>query len=776
MKKLGFLLGALTLLVSQSAHAQAKPGGAAGAIAGKLLGKLVIGSLNNVIGNEASSVLTNLGVFSMLGLGSGTDPVLNAKLDEIINQLQVMQADITDLQNDVATLTNTVIQQSAMVQLQSLLHDMEDAQNSIMLCAQQVVLVAQAPGTDATDMQMQAFALQMVGRAAGPCDLTNQFSIIDSRIVTDQTLGSAESAFYSLLAEVARANNIDYESIASHFIQFEITQREALELIRGAYSALGEADNLQTVLTTAPTNFLGKLHDEEVAFLQATDTYITSGSPPYDTSPAALADAIVQRLESVPNQASTYSLSVLDDASAFSPVLAAPSTSTSTTTSQSYPMTDTVMGAMSSYYNTGDAQLTAGIGSCLASPPTPGFSYVRPIGGVAGGFKIGSSCTLHVERHLLQNVPATVDPTWTIGGRYGSTPIGAPTLRNAANLNPETAGDALTLAGDRGGRGSGFSAFTVAPQASDPSTVVLTINLPGHPATPISFGTTHPLAAIPGGAVVPFTRIPYGPVYPDRYALGLGGQYLAVDANGFATMVDTPTWFDFQRTPDGHTELDYDGGVLYVDNQYSQIFHGESPDDVWANSVNIANGAAAVTQWALPMDGVPRARPTSALSIYPPCLDGSGNGAFSSLDVGPLSLPSTECSNDGLAYVAYQVTFTNQDSFDRALQFTLSGQASLPAGQTAAEAGIHCFAPGIGSPDNHFDTPAVSVSTTTANAATQSEVFNPSNRTLNIPAGGTLQFVCQILDINDVAAQLVINQFLVQPCKGAAGGTCAVYP
>ncbi|HEY6477556.1 MAG TPA: hypothetical protein VI456_13325 [Polyangia bacterium] len=767
MKKLVFLLATLTLLFSRSAHAQ-------GAVAGKVLGKLVIGSLNNVIGNEASSVLTNLGVFSMLGLGSGTDPVLNAKLDEIINQLQVVQADITDLQNDVATLTNTVVQQSAMVQLQSLLHDMQDAQNSILLCAQQVVLVAQTPGTDATDMQMQSFALQMVGRAAGPCDLTNQFSIIDSRIVTDQTLGSAESAFYSLLAQVARASNIDYEPIASHFVQFAITQREALELIRGAYSALGEADNLQTVLTMPPTNFLAKLHDEEVAFLQATDTYITAGSPPYDTSPAALADAIVQRLESVPKQATTYSLSLLDDAGAFSPVIAAPSTAT---TPQSLPMAGTIAGATSTYYDTGDAQLTAGLGSCLASPPTPGFSYVRPMGGTGGGFKIGSSCTLHVERHLLQNVPAAVGQDWTIGGRYGSTPIGPLTLRNAATLNPETAADALALAGDPGGRGSGFSAFTIAPQASDPSTVVLTIDLPGQPGTPISFGTTHPLVAAPGGAVVPFTRIPYGPQYPDRYALDLGGQYLSVDANGFAAMSDTPTWFDFQRTLDGHTELDYAGGVLYVDNQYVQIFHGESPDDVWANSVNAASGTAAIAQWALPMDGVPRTRPTSALSIYPPCLDGNGNGVFATMSLGPgLTFPSTECSDDGLAYVAYQVTFYNDDSFDRALQITLSGQAILPSGQTEAEAGIHCYAPAIGSPDDHLDAAAAEVSTTMMNADTPVEVFNPSNRTLTVPANGSLEIVCQILDTAGTAADLIVNQFVVQPCKGAAGGTCAVYP
>src|SRR5581483_8044959 len=107
-----------------------------------------------------------------------------------------------------------------------------DAATSVQLCAQQVALVAQSPGTTSADDQMRAFSLQMVGRMAGPCDLTNQFSIIHSRIVTDQALGSAESAVYTLLARVATNNGIEFERIASHFIQYAITQREALDLIR----------------------------------------------------------------------------------------------------------------------------------------------------------------------------------------------------------------------------------------------------------------------------------------------------------------------------------------------------------------------------------------------------------------------------------------------------------------------------------------------------------------------------------------------------------------
>src|SRR5262249_25153870 len=149
--------------------------------------------------------------------------------------------------------------------------------------------------------------------------------------------------------------------------------------------------------------------------------------------------------------------------------------------------------------------VTAGIGSCLASPPSDGFSYVRPINGPQGGFKVGSSCTLHLERHLLRNPPPEVTADWTVNGRRQSRPVGAVTLRSAATLKAETAADALALASDRAGRASGFSAFTVVPDATNPSLVTLAIDLPGQTATPIGAGTAH--AFVAGAAAEPFTRI-----------------------------------------------------------------------------------------------------------------------------------------------------------------------------------------------------------------------------------------------------------------------------
>ncbi|HVZ74751.1 MAG TPA: hypothetical protein VHJ20_20350 [Polyangia bacterium] len=770
MKRTLRLLGllGLVLLPAQAAHAKTKA---------QLLGTLAKGTLNNVLGNEISSALTNLGVFDMLGLGGGTDPVLDAKLDQIIMQLQVVQADITDLKMDVATLTNTVVAQAQMVQLQTLIHDMDDAQNRVTMCAQQVALVAQARGTDATDAQIHDFALQMVGRQAGPCDLSAQFSIIHDRIVTDQTLGSAESAFYSLLAQVAYNSNprVPFEQIASHFIQYSITQREALELVRGAYSALGEADNLQTVFTTPPNNFLAKLRDEEVAFLQGADAYISAGSPPYDTSPAALADAIVQRLEGVSREATTYSLSIRDDAGDLTPLLVASGTDA---TRPMLAMGDTVAGAVSTYYGMKNTPITVGLGSCLASPPQDGFAYVRPTGGTGGGFKLGSSCTVHIERHLLKNVPADVAGTWTVNGRNGAVAVGAPALLNAATLATETADEALALAGDSGGRGSGASAFTLVADATDPSTVSLAIDLPGQPMTLVRAGTKHAFVAGAAGDVAKFTRVPFGPRYPDRYALMSGTQYLWIGTDGFAALSDTETWFDFQRTADGHTELVYDGGVVYVDAQYIQVFHGESPDDVWATAPNLAVGTAAINQWALPDDNVPRVRPGTSLQIYPPCLNGAGLGtnASYSFGLGP-TLPSSECSDNGLAYVAYWAKFTNEDDKDRTFRLTLTGQADLGTGQSIGYAGIHCFIPGIGSPDDHLDTDLPQVTTAMPSKSTTPQVFDPSNRNVTVPAHGSLSVDCQILDARGLTpARMTFTQFIVQPCKGSAGGTCGSYP
>src|SRR5262249_54551287 len=154
-----------------------------------------------------------------IGLGAEPDPV-DAKLDQVLDQLNVIQAEVTDLQTDVQTLTSTILNLTDKIELQPVLRDIEDATNKIQACAQQVTLVAKTSGLDSTDDQMRSFAKQMVGREAGPCDLSNQFSIIHSRIVPDPLLGAAASPFYTLLARFARTNKtpIEFERVASHFI------------------------------------------------------------------------------------------------------------------------------------------------------------------------------------------------------------------------------------------------------------------------------------------------------------------------------------------------------------------------------------------------------------------------------------------------------------------------------------------------------------------------------------------------------------------------------
>jgi hypothetical protein len=765
---------ALVVLLVFAATGLISAAPAHGAGKSKALTKLALGTANSILGNTASKFLTNLGVFDMIGLG-GTDPVLDAKLDQIIMQLQVVQTDISDLKTDVAMLTSTVVTQQQMATLQNLIHDMDDAQARVTACMQQVSLVSGARGTDATDAQMHAFALQMVGRAAGPCDLAAQFQIIHDRIVTDQTLGSSESAFYSLLAQVASHNGVPFEQVASHFVQYSITQRGALELVRSAYTALGEADNLDTVFTKPPSDFLRKLRDEEVAFLQGADTFITAGQPPYDTSPAALADAIVQRLEGVSRQATTYSVSIRDDATGFSPKLSAPGTDAARPV---LAMGDTLAGAVTSYYGTADKTLTIGVPSCVASPnASEGFGYVRPMGGTGSGFKLGSTCKVHLERHLLRNLPTTVAADWTIGARYYTPAIGAPTLMNAATLEPETAAEALALAGGAGGRSSGRSALVVAADPASPDTVTLAIDLPGAPATPIRVATAHAFAAAGTGAVAKFRKVPFGPRYPDRFALALDGKYLWIGADGFAARADSPIWFNLETTADGHVELVYDGGVVYVNDQLVQVINDESPDDLWATAPNLAVGQF-VNFWSLPADGVPRARPTNALAIYPPCLTstGQGVGATFSLGLGG-TFPSSECSDNGLAYVAYYVKLFNQDAAPRAFKLALAGQATWVAGTAQGGAGIHCWIPGLGSPNDHLDTDFASVSSTTPSASTMVQLFDPQNRGLTIPAQGSLEIWCQILDARIATPQrMTFSQFIVQPCKGTAGGTCGVFP
>jgi hypothetical protein len=591
--------------------------------------------------------------------------------------------------------------------------------------------------------------------ASSIASVTGRSPLSTSRIVTNQLIGSAQSAAYDLLARVARDNGIEYERVASHFIQYSIVQRQALYLIRGAYTLLGEADNLDAVFTQPPSDFLNKLRHESVAFLSATDSYITGGSPPYDPAPAALGDAIVQRLEGVPSQATTFSLSI-HDATPLTPLLTPPAGSSVAPIS----LPDAVMDATTSYYATGVKPLTAGIGPCLASPPSDGFAYVAPTGGPGGGFKIGSSCTLHLERHLLRNPPTQLAADWTVNRRRQSVAVGSATLRNAATLKDETAADALAVAGDRAGRASGFSEFSLVPDAVDPSLVTLVIDLPGQPATPIGAGTAHALVAVPGGAGVSFTREPFGPQYPDRYALRTGNNlYLSVASDGFAELSATKTWFELRPTLDGHTELDYGAGILYVNHQYQQYYWGESPDDVWGNGPNLAVGPDAIAQWSVPADG-PRPPPPTPLTIFPACLDASGqphdDGASGS-----------QCTRFGFRYVVYVAKLTNDDSFTRPLRLTLGARADyFSPGTYTVQGGLHCYAASI----NHTFDNQLPLFSNPVTSAEKTAVFESW-----VPANSSISIWCQAATGAAAPVNMITN-FTIQPCKGAAGGTCMVYP
>jgi hypothetical protein len=372
---------------------------------------------------------------------------------------------------------------------------------------------------------------------------------------------------------------------------------------------------------------------------------------------------------------------------------------------------------------------------------------------------------------LLRNPPAQVAAAWTVNRRHGSTPVGAVTLRNAATMKDETAADALALAGDRAGRASGFSAFTLVPDATNPSVVMLAIDLPGQPATLIGFGIAHPFVA-GGGSVVPFTRVPFSAQYPDRYALqASGGMYLSVGTDGYAVLAPTQTWFEFRPTPDGHTELDYGAGVLYVDGQYRQYHWGESPDDIWANGPNVA---ITVPQWSAPNDGIPRTQPTGSLLIYPPCIDGAGNTSVPTVSIGGVNLYTTGCDSAlvNLSYVSFGATLVNQDSFARAFRLSLQSRSLwLPLGSGSAAAGLHCYGG-----NQSFDTTNTTVTPPATSADSSVAVY-----TVTVPANGSLPIWCQHLGISGLVgsgqvAALQITGFVVQPCKGAAGGSCVVYP
>ncbi|HTQ04300.1 MAG TPA: hypothetical protein VMI54_10605 [Polyangiaceae bacterium] len=755
MKKCCLPPAAVALLVAASVQAQPGKSGSA------LLADLASGTVGDPGGGVSTG--TALGLFEAVGLGTNGD----AELTRAVAELDALTAAVADLTSDDVNLVAALPAGSDATAFQSASASMASAQTGILNCAAAVERAAGSPGTEATDSALLAYAGEITGLSPGSGDcgsVMDDFAAIDAAIVGNAA-GQVEGA-YLPLARVLKPG-VPYERLASHFIQFSLTERLALGLIRTAYSVLGKPDALATALTTTPHDFLNQLHDQEIAFLHATDTYVTSGQPTtYDASAGGLADAVVERLEGVRAEVSTYSVSIVDNAQAFTP-------SVHDSNQVAVTLGDELQSTASSYYDTPDAVLRAGIPSCASAQATDGFAYVRPYG-AGQGFKIGSSCSVHVARQLKRNVTAGAASSWTVRGRDATADQALPFLpRNAATLADETAADSFALAGGANGQGSGSSAFSVVPDGSDPSVVSLTIDLPNQASAPVRAADTHPFAAAGTGDVALFTRVPFGPDEPDRYALAVNDTYLAVDANGFAELAASPTWFDFRPTPDGHTELAYDGGVLYVDAQSLQGYFGETPDTSLANSVNIATGLG-FAGWTVPTD-VPRPAPSGSLTLYPDCLQSNGPSALAT-PVSSLLDGTTECSNLGWLYQEYVAVFKNEDSVARSFQFTDSALATWITAPVGDEAGgIHCFVPYAGSPDDHFDVGDVMVDSVTQSARVGPQTYTPAGWYLSIPANGSLELDCQVLDWGHNPSNLVLDEFTVEPCRPSGSGPCTVY-
>jgi hypothetical protein len=758
MKRRCLLSGAVALFVATSAQAL-PPSGKSGA---QLLEALATGTAGDPGG--AVTTTTGLGLFEAAGVGSKGD----AELTRAIAEVDALAAILVDLRNDFAPVLASLPSGSDATALQAAHANLSAAQTVILNCAAAVEAAALAPGTDATDGALLEYAEQLVGE---PTDTSSDcasvlaaFATINQAIVGDAS-NHVEGA-YLPLARALRPS-FPFERLASHFIQYSLTQRAALTLLRGAYSLLGRPDALESALTTEPYALLNALHDEEIAFFHAADAYVVTDEPSaFSVVPGALADAVVQRLEGTRAQLSTYSLSTID-APAFTPTVHDASQA-------AVAVTDHLASDAASYYDTADVQLRAGIPGCASG--NDGYAYVRPYPGQGAGFKIASTCTVHVARHLKWDLTADAEHAWSARGRYATSEQAlAFAPRNAATLADETSAEAFALAANAAGEASGSSELLVVADASDPSVVSLAVDLPNQPNTPLRAGAAHAFVAAGTGDVARFTRVPFGPDAPDRYALALNDTYLAVGSDGFATLDASPVWFDFRPAPGGHTELAYDGGVLFVDVQSLQAFFGEAPDTSLVNAANVATGLGVVG-WTVPTD-LPRPPPSGQLSLYPNCLQPSGTSAPAT-PLAPYNVGTTECSDFGLPYQEYVAVFKNEDSVPRSFRFTLGATATWVSVPVSVESGgVHCFAPGIGSPDDHFDIGGVDVTAAVPSASVPAFTFTPAGWYLTVPASGSFELDCQVLDWGGNPSGLLLDNFTVEPCReSSAPGTCVVYP
>lgn len=768
MKKYSLLSGLLVLSLAAPAHAQ---------LAADLLKRLGTGTVSNLAAGAIFQGLTDLGVFSAIGMGT-SDPEVDAKLDQIINELEQVNQGVNALQSDVTNIETELLHSEELAVFLSRYQEMEAAKLNIVDCAAAIQQYASEPGSDQNDAYLRQYAEEIVGApgTTGPCnDLMNHFQTIDADIIGDLNLSVISGDFYTVLGRLIRESELGHihgnppttspvslENLASHFVAYALVQRQAVQLVRNAYSLLGMQDALQTVLTQPPYNLLSSLRDEEAAFLHGTDAYITTGAPSdYNPWQAALADAVVQRLEGIQSQVTTFSLSILPNGN-WTPTLY-------DSAHQQQPMTDTVGGSRVSYYNAPTASITTDVDNCLLAQPTGpvGFSFIQPLG--SGRAAIGSSCTVNYERHLHKNAQIANGVDWTLAGvRFTpSQTTDLPVTRlNAATLAAETAADNGALRGDPSGEASGAAGFNVVAAPLDPSVVILTVDLPDAPGTPVRTGTSGYAFTTAGtGAVAQFTRVPYGPAYPNRYELAVSDQFVSIDSNGIATLGASPTWFDFQTTPDGHTELAYDGGLLYVDSQFLQSFWAETPDTYFANQVNVA-----ATPW-LWNTAAGSPNPPTTLSFFTPCVDANGNPAYTS---------TTTCSDTSYSYREYTLNLSNADgsahTFNVSLSTNVSYTTNYPNGATTTAEGpgyVHCFIPNGN--NDLTDTGGIIVA---SGQALESPVV--STGMLTIPTGGSVQIDCIAGDDNVglfipyYPPNTVLDYFDVTPCRPNADGSALV--
>ncbi|MFT3912967.1 MAG: hypothetical protein QM704_02440 [Anaeromyxobacteraceae bacterium] len=748
-----------------------------GAAGGKLLTQVAGG----ILGDAAGNFLEGLGVFDALGLGSKSDAVVNQKLDQIINKLEVMDAKLDELRSQLGAVATALADLQTWTALQPKITQLNDAATKVETCLSQVRQVAAAndratPAKQAeNDALLHDYAQQMAGKVSGGvCSLTELFNVIHGRIIEDPDLPDLSQGVYRLISRAAcaaRGGKVPFENVASHFVRFAILQQNSVELIRQAYVALGEPQNAAVEIP----KLQAALRDERIQFLRGADDYVLCGPPPLDTAAGELADAIVQQLEGVHRQATAYVVDPVPPYPTLTPALF-------TGASPAVALDGVLPGSAGSpsYYGT---RQPAALLSAACRGGANGFSYARP--GVGPGnvprVVTGETCTVQLGRYLLREPAATMFAGgWTLllGPdvlRDSSSP-GPLEHLNAATLAVEGADRALVLMAHVRGRASRASTFQLAPDPVDPTRITLAVDLPslGLTAQPLRVGpdAARPFTTAGAGATASFERVPFGPSRPDRFALATGGKFLAATAANAVTLADAPFWFDLARNGAG-VELAYDDpepvpptgthagrGVLYVNVQFERAFFRKNRSGELLDRTDLATLTGG---WGY-YQGVNDAEVVSfnpgAVEIWPPCW-----GGWASF----FNVPWSYCSNNGLNYNAYRTNVVNTDA-TRARRYRVTwsvtasasnAYGSTPSGNTR----MFCLAAfdggwqDIGRPGADPGGPA------SPDVVAEFTVDPGQSRMLN----------CQMDDGIFYPSRIRLAKFQLETCQGVAGETCTPY-